>query len=270
MGTKNSYTGVGGKIGADISDGLNDWLDSLPGAPNEPAGSPPADSSDPPPAAGAASGSSRPSPTSPSGRALPAISLFRSSKGGGGSRSRARETSALTRTSAGYARSAGRGAAAAYAYRTGDAQTLRDLGLDYDALRANPNIFDVAHQIAQKVCEDLPPGTIETDEQLQVVGNLAEWLLEGTAAGADVTLGQIAEEAVALVLAEAYLVQTASQLNEKDMSGADRARFESDVRQACEELAAHANLAPTGPSPAEFTSAIENGLEYLHTVFGES
>lgn len=269
MGTKNSYTGVGGKIGADISDGLNDWLDSLPGAPTGAGDARPA-SSDPASSPVQTSASSRPSPTSPAGRALPAISLFRSSRSGGATRSRARETAALARSTAGYARSAGRGAAAAYAYRTGDAQTLRELGLDYDALRANPNIFDVAHQIAQKICEDLPPGTIETDEQLQVVGNLAEWLLDGPAAGANVTLGQIAEEAVALVLAEAYLVQTASHLNEKNMSGTDRARFESDVRQACEELAAHANLNPTGPSPAEFSSAIENGLEYLHTVFGES
>jgi hypothetical protein len=134
-------------------------------------------------------------------------------------------------------------------------------------LRANPNIFDVAHQIAQKVCEDLPDGTIETDELLQVVGNLAEWLLESDTAGADVSLGQIAEEVVALVLAEAYLVTTASTLNQKDMSGAQRAAFEDGVRQAAEELAAHAALSPTGASPAEFTAAIEDGLEYLRSVY---
>nr|WP_073185957.1 hypothetical protein [Tessaracoccus bendigoensis] len=166
----------------------------------------------------------------------------------------------------GSARSAGRGAAAAYAYRTGDAQTLRNLGLDYDALRANPNVFDVAHQIAQKVCEDLPPGTIETAEQMEVVGRLAEWLAESETTGTDVTLGQIAEEAVALILAEAYLVETASTLNTKDMTGAQRAAFEDGVRQAAEELAAHANLSPSGPSPDEFTRAIEDGLEYLRTI----
>lgn len=170
------------------------------------------------------------------------------------------------RTLAGSARSAGRGAAAAYAYRTGDARTLRDLGLGYDALRANPNIFDVAHQIAQKVCEDLPPGTIETAEQMEVVGRLAEWLVENDTAGADVSLGQIAEEAVALILAEAYLVETASSLNTKDMTGDQRAAFEDGVRQAAEELAAHANLSPSGPSPDEFTRAIEDGLEYLRTI----
>jgi hypothetical protein len=199
---------------------------------------------------------------------MPTVALFKSSRGGGrSSRSQARQTSALTRSAATSARSAGRGAAAAYAYRTGDARTLRELGLDYEALRANPNIFDVAHQIAQKVCEDLPAGTIETDEQLLVVGTLAEWLMESDAAGTDVSLGQIAEEAVALILAEAYLVETASKLNHKDMAGTERAAFEDGVRQACEELAAHASLSPTGPSPAEFTTAIENGLEYLRAVY---
>ncbi|WJG12383.1 hypothetical protein PWF70_17550 [Gordonia sp. Swx-4] len=175
----------------------------------------------------------------------------------------------MSRSTATSARSAGRGAAAAYAYRTGDAQTLRDLGLDYDALRANPNIFDVAHQIAQKVCEDLPDGTIETAEQLQVVANLAEWLMQRDTSGADVTVGQIAEEAVALILAEAYLVETASALNTKDMTGTQRASFENDVRQAAEELAAHANLSPTGASAAEFTRAIEDGLEYLRALHEE-
>lgn len=263
MGTKNSYSGVGGPIGNDIRDGLDDWLNSLPGGPGAKDSSGQDDIQSP-----AALGAGRPSPSSPQGRVLPTVALFKSSKSGGrSSRSQARQTAALTRTATTSARSAGRGAAAAYAYRTGDAQTLRELGLDYGALRANPNIFDVAHQIAQKVCEDLPAGTIETDEQLLVVGTLAEWLMESDAAGTDVSLGQIAEEAVALILAEAYLVETASRLNHKDMAGTERAAFEDGVRQACEELAAHANLSPTGPSPAEFTAAIESGLEYLRAVY---
>lgn len=265
MGTKGSYSGGGGAAGNDVREGLEDWLDSLPGA--DTTASPPTD--DRP--QNAPHIATRPAPSSPAGRVLPAVALFRSSRGGtGGGKARASGTAALTRSTATSARSAGRGAAAAYAYRAGDAQTLRDLGLDYDALRANPNIFDVAHQIAQKVCEDLPDGTIETAEQLQVVGNLAEWLLDSDAAGADVSLGQIAEEAVALILAEAYLVETASTLNTKDMTGAQRADFEIGVRQAAEELAAHANLSPAGPTPAEFTTAIARGLEYLRSVYEES
>lgn len=256
MGTKGSYSGSA--AGGEVRDGLDDWLASLPGS----------DIAAPPPTHAQPTLLSplKPSPTSPAGRVLPAAALFRSSRGGGGSGRGRRGTDTLTRSVSGSARSAGRGAAAAYAYRTGDSQTLRDLGLDYDALRANPNIFDVAHQIAQKVCEDLPPGTIETAEQLEVVGRLAEWIVESDTSGADVSLGQIAEEAVALILAEAYLVETASSLNTKDMTGPQRAAFEDGVRQAAEELAAHANLSPSGPSPDEFTRAIEDGLEYLRTI----
>lgn len=264
MGHKGSYSGGSGAIGDDIRDGLDDWLDSLPGSTGATDADPNDNARQLPPT------TSRPSPSSPAGRMLPTTALFRSSRAGGGaSKSQRSKTAVLTRSTATSARSAGRGAAAAYAYRAGDAQTLRDLGLDYDALRANPNIFDVAHQIAQKVCEDLPAGTIETSEQLQVVGNLAEWLMQSDAAGVEVSLGQIAEEAVALILAEAYLVETASTLNSKDMTGSQRAEFENDVRQAAEELAAHANLSPTGPTAAEFTTAIENGLEYLRALHEE-
>lgn len=257
MGTKGSYSGS--TAGGDLRDGLDDWLANLPGA----------DGQAPPPSVSQPSLLSllKPPPNSPAGRVLPTAALFRSSRGGGGGGGRGRRsTDGLTRSTAASARSAGRGAAAAYAYRSGDAQTLRDLGLDYDALRANPNIFDVAHQIAQKVCEDLPAGTIETAEQMEVVGRLAEWLVESDTTGTDVSLGQIAEEAVALILAEAYLVETASSLNTKGMSGTERAAFEDGIRQAAEELAAHADLSPTGPSAEEFTRAIEDGLEYLRVI----
>lgn len=265
MGTKGSYSGGGGAAGDQVRDGLDDWLDSLPGADDSQV-DPSADDlprqGPPLPAP--------PIPSSDAERVLPTVALFRSSRGGvssgGGQTSR---VFAPTRSAAASAQTAGRGAAAAYAYRTGDSQTLRELGLDYEALRANPNIFDVANQIAQKVCEGLPAGTIETEEQLHVVGNLAAWLVEGDTAGVNVSLGQIAEEAVALILSEAYLVETASKLNGTAMSMVQRAQFENNVRQACEELASQANLSPSGPSTAEFTSAIENGLEYLRHVYEE-
>lgn len=264
MGHKGSFSGGGGAAGEDLRDGLDEWLDSLPGEANTP--SPDADDGD---TIQETTPSTKPPPSSPAERILPTTALFRSTRGGSrsGKTPDSSREAALTRTASASARSAGRGAAAAYAYRAGDAQTLHDLGLDFDALRANPNIFDVAHQIAQKVCEDLPAGTIETSEQLHVVANLAEWLMESDDAGLEVSLGQIAEEAVALILAEAYLVATASQLNTKDMTGAARAEFEDSVRQAAEELAAYANLSPSGPSAEEFTKAIEDGMEYLRSVY---
>jgi hypothetical protein len=71
-------------------------------------------------------------------------------------------------------------------------------------------------------------------------------------------------------LAEAYLVETAAKLNEKGMSGWQRATFEDGIRQACEELASLANLSPSGPTAAEFTAAIEDGLEYLRSLYEDA
>lgn len=265
MGTKGSYSGGGGAAGDTVRDGLDDWLASLPGDGGTPVAAPDGDRVGP----------GQPTPVtsalSAATRVLPTIALFRSARGSGSSgRQRTSGSSQLGRSAATSASAAGRGAAAAYAYRTGDAQTLRELGLDYDTLRANPNIFDVANQIAQKVCEDLPPGTIETEELLYVVGNLAEWLLETDAAGVAPSPGQIAQEAVALILAEAYLVETAAKLNDQGMSGQERAAFEDGIRQACEELASQAHLSPSGPTAAEFTAAIENGLEYLRSLYEDA
>jgi hypothetical protein len=265
MGTKGSYSGGGGAAGDTVREGLDDWLASLPGDGGAPVAVPD----------GNYAGSGQPSPVSnalsAAARVLPTIALFRSARGGGSSgRQRTSGSSQLGRSAATSASAAGRGAAAAYAYRTGDAQMLREIGLDYDALRANANIFDVANQIAQKVCEDLPPGTIETDELLHVVGDLAEWLMKTDLVGAAPSPGQIAEEAVALILAEAYLVETAAKLNDKGMSGQERAAFEDGIRQACEELASQANLSPSGPTAAEFTAAIENGLEYLRSLYEDA
>jgi hypothetical protein len=82
--------------------------------------------------------------------------------------------------------------------------------------------------------------------------------------------GQIAQEAVALILAEAYLVETAAKLNDKGMSGQERAAFEDGIRQACEELASQVSLSPSGPTADEFTAAIENGLEYLRLLYEDA
>jgi hypothetical protein len=266
MGTKDSYSGGGGAAGDALREGVDDWLASLPGGNSgvSPVSEPNADE-----IPGNRDQSSGAAATSTSARVLPTIALFGSARAGNrsGGRSTTRPTPQLARSKSTSARAAGRGAAAAYAFRTGDAETLRDLGLDYNELQANPNIFDVAHKIAQKVCEDLPPGTIETEEILHVVGDLAEWLVEADPTGPPPPPSQIAQEAVALILAEAYLVETANKLNAKGMPGRERAAFEDSVRQACEELAAQADLSPAGPTAAEFTTAIENGLEYLRSVY---
>lgn len=263
MGTKGSYSGSGGPIADSLLDGLDDWLSSLPSADAVPVQVPVPSSAQPRPNAASALSTGEKA-------VLPTIGLFRAVSGGasgGGSRDRSRDRGQSARSIATSSGAAGRGAAAAYAYRTGDADTLRDLGLDYDRLRAHDNIFDVVNEIAQTVCSDLPAGTIEGDELLIVVGDLAEWVITTDNGGAPPPPETIAQEAVAKVMAAAYLVQTANKLNQSNMTARQRADFESDIRLACEELASRADFSGAGSTTAQFTAAVQAGLQFLAAIY---
>jgi hypothetical protein len=275
MGTKGSFAGGGGNIGADLRDGIDDWLDSLPGGPggangasDGDGGSDSSDASPPPSQTGkpGTSGGAKPKMSPAARRVLPTAALFRTSSGAG-SKARKGTAAQFPRSAAATSRTAGRGAAAAYAYRTGDAQALRELGLDYEALRSNPDVIDVVHKIVQKVCEDLPPGEIDTDEQTHVVAEIAGWIITSDPDDAIPSPEEIAVETLATVLKWAYLTTTAAELNTKDMTGTERVAFEKEIRAACEEVAAQADLSTTGATGAEFSKAIENGIEYLQHIY---
>lgn len=264
MGSKGSYAGGGGNIGNDLRDGIDDWLANLPGG----GGDSPA----------SAPGTAQPqvtpgSPATPnlSARAqrVAKTSLLFKTASGTGSKARRGTDAQFPRSAATSSRIAGRGAAAAYAYRTGDRDTLRDLGLDYDTLRANPNVLDVVYVIAQAVCDELPQGTIDTDEQVHVVAEIAEWVVT---TNPDVlpTPAEIAQETLAVVMYWAFFTTTEAKLNTADLTAQQRDVFEKDVRGACEELAAHADLNPSQPTAEQFTSAIETGIEFLQAVYGGS
>ena len=280
MGTKDSFSGGGGNIGNDLREGIDDWLASLPGGaggggdtppdaePNEP-GQPGQPGQQGPAVPDGAGSGTKPKLSPTARRVLPTAVLFKTASGTG-SGSRRGTAAQFTRSASTSSRTAGRGAAAAYAYRTGNAAVLRELGLDYEALRSNPNIIDVVHQISQKVCEDLQPGTIDTEEQIRVVADIAEWIVTTDVNGNPPSPAEIAVETLAVVLHRAYLTTTAAELNTKDLTGSERIAFEAGVRAACEELAAQADLSPTGATPSEFTAAIERGLEFLQAVYEAS
>ncbi len=273
MGHKGSFAGGGGKVGDNLRDGIDEWLDSLPGGLGTGDGA-----ADNGPAAEATASSnplgnySPPFGTAPklsprARRVLPTAVLFRTSSGAGSKARKGAAAAQFPRSAASSSRTAGRGAAAAYAYRTGNAQVLRDLGLDYEAMRANPNVIDVVYQIVQRVCEDLPPGEIDTEEQTHVVAEIAGWVITTNPEADAPSPEEITVETLATVLKWAYLTTTAAELNTKDMNGAERVAFEREIRAACEELAAQADLRPTGPTGPEFSKAIENGIEYLQHIY---
>lgn len=77
----------------------------------------------------------------------------------------------------------------------------------------------------------------------------------------------IAQEAIGLIIATAYLTETASALNEKEMTSAERQALEVSVREASEELASQIDLSPERPTASEFGRVIEQGLEYLRDIY---
>ncbi|GAB7003955.1 hypothetical protein JCM18899A_14270 [Nocardioides sp. AN3] len=271
MGSKDSFTGGGGAIGDDLREGIDDWLANLPGGSS---GVTPPDGGDAPdggsqqmtlPGTGPGSGAK---PLSAKAQRVAKTALLFRTASGTGSKARKGTAAQFPRSAASSARAAGRGAAAAYAYRTGDAASLQaEFGLDYAALRANPNVFDVVAQIVAAVCEELPD-QIEADEQRHVVAEVSEWVVTANDGGPTPVPAEIAQETLAVVLTWAYLTTTAAELNTKGLTGNQRVEFENEVRAACEELASMANVNPINPTAAEFVSAVENGLEYLQAVYG--
>lgn len=271
MGTKNSYSGGGGKPGSDLRQNIDDWLDSLPDL-----SPPPSDIQQPDQLP------DRPDvPSIQAQQLLPALGLFAPRSGGradgpggggsgggigrpvGGSRGGAQ------RTVAGSSRTAGRAASAAYALRTGNADLLRqEFGLDYERLRANPDVADVARQIMVAACGPLPDGTIEEEEQRVVAAQVALYVLETTVAGAPPAPEEIVRETIACIIFEAISTETAAKVNNGERSPWTTDEAERQLREATQAWAFRVDLSPSGATPAEFEKSITEGIERMHTIWG--
>jgi hypothetical protein len=283
MGTSGSYTGGGGKPGKDLRDGIADWVDTLPSSPPS-DGAPPAPTND-----GSAhdeAPGALPTPNLGPTALLPVIGLFASrphgrsdgpggggggissGKGsggsGGGRRGGAQRSAALS------AATAGRAAGAAYAYRTGDAATLSELGLDYEALRASGDSITISQRIVQVACGASSDGTIEDDERREVAARVTLWVLEENENGAPPNPDEIARYALAEILFEAMAVEGAALLRDGKRPAWVTRQGERQMRETANVLAQQANLSPQGASIAELERAIEDGLETLRAIWTEA
>jgi hypothetical protein len=283
MGTSGSYTGGGGKPGKDLRDGIANWADTLPASP-PPDTAPPAPANDGATPDGAPGTS--PSPNLGPEALLPVIGLFGSrprgrsdgpgAGGGGISRgdssggSRASRGGGAQRSAALSAATAGRAAGAAYAYRTGDAATLSELGLDYDELRASGDSITVSQRIVQVACGASSDGTIEDDERREVAARVTLWVLEENENGAPPDPDEIARYALAEILFEAMAVEGAALLRDGKRPAWVTREGERQMRETANVLARQANLSPQGASIAELERAIEDGLETLRAIWTEA
>jgi hypothetical protein len=258
MGTSGAYSGSGGKDGKAVRDAIGEYLDGLPagdGADGPGGDRPPLD----PAALRRVINLIRPRSSGSRGGEGPGGGGGGGTSVGGGSRS----GGGPQRSAAASARTAGRAAAAAYAYRTGDAATLQRLGLDYNELRALGDEFEVLRRIVDMACA-APDSTIEDHEQRLVAAEVGEWVLEQERDGNPPTPEEIVRQTIATIIAETLLVETGDLLNSHER--ADIA--ESDIRDAAEAKAAQATLSVDGATEDEISRAVEAGLETIRGIVG--
>jgi hypothetical protein len=170
------------------------------------------------------------------------------------------------RSAARFAGTAGRAAAAALAYRTGNAEALRELGLDYDDLRGNPDPIYVTRKIVEAACGPLSDGTIEDEERRKVAAEIAAWVLEEQGE-APPTPEEIVREAIARIIFEAATTESAQLLRDGKRPEWATEEGERQIHECAEALAARAELSATGPTAVEFEKAIEDGIETLRKMF---
>lgn len=259
MGTSGAYSGSGGKDGKAIRDTIGDYLDGLSGAGGDgkPDGERPLDPND----LRRVINLIRPRSSVGGGGDGPGGGGGGSSGGGG---TGGRSGGGPQRSAPASARTAGRAAAAAYAYRTGDAATLERLGLDYNELRELGDEFEVLRRIVDMACS-APDSTIEDHEQRRAAAEVAEWVMEQMRDDVPPSPEEIVRQTIATIIAETLLVESGDLVN-----GSDQADIaESDIRDAAEAIAAQATLSVDGATEDEISRAVEAGLETLrHIVAG--
>ena len=263
MGTSGSYSGGGGKPGNDLRDRVASWLDSLPGSP--------------PPSDKAEDQSPYLLPPSVISQAIRIFGRQRSPGGGGNgggsgeggiASGGGRRAGGAQRSASSSARSAGRAAAAVFAYKTGDRQGLSDLGLNYDELLALDDPLEVVRRIVDAACGSRSESTIEHEEQRMVAAEIATWVLNEEEAGVALRPDQIARKAIAFIVAEAIASETGELIHAGRRPAWVSELAESELRKAIEVYAERADLSVDGVTDAEFAKAIEDGLEKFHVILG--
>jgi hypothetical protein len=257
MGTKGSYTGSGTPASKQLQSNVTQWLDALAG-----------------------SGPGAPPQQLDPARLLPSLGLFRPSGGhadgpggggAGGGGGGGRVGGGAQRTIAQSSRTAGRAAAAAYAYRTGNVQALQELGLDYAQLQAaagDPLAW--THRIVDAACGPLSDGTIEDQERRFVASEVAQWVLEAGTADTPPSPEEVVRETLALIIFEAVVGETAAAMNDGSRPAWATADGERQLLETARALADRASLTITGPSTAEITRAVEEGIGAMRSIWMES
>ncbi len=282
MGTSGAYSGSGDTAGKRLRRELKQWLDDVPPNDNPPE---PTDDSDNP-SDGSPTDTSPPQGHLSPDTLLNVIPLLRPRTRGGrggdgpgggglgpggarGSGTGTRNRGGAHRAAAGFATTAGRAAAAAYAYQIGDATALARLGLDYTELRALGDPLEVTVRIVNAACGPLSDSTIEHEEQRYVAGEIAQWVIEQGEAGATPTPEEIVRKTIALIIQEAALSEAGEIARQADRPENTGELTEREIEEVAEVLAGRAELSVNGATEEEITQAVEDGIETLRRMRGD-
>ena len=237
MGTSGSYSGSGGKAGKDLRHEAAIYISS---------------------------------PTSTQANRLAArvLALFTSGDQIQAEREGMHRGGGAQRSSLGFARTAGRAAAASYAYRTGNRPLLAMLNLNYDELRALGDDLEVAQRIVEAACGHLSDGVIGQADQRFIAADIADWVMQETLADEQLKPDDIVRKAIAVIIFETVSSE-AGQMLRSSANPLLPESFDRDMKEAAETLADKADFSSVGGvTEADFTRAIENGIKTLRYIYG--
>lgn len=257
MGTSGAWGGSGSAAANSLRDNIG--FDVAPAAATAaPASTPRIDPDDLKDAVRLLDGRTSSTSSGPSASRVAAGSAVRSRRTGG-SRS---GTGGARRSSSRTANAAGRAIAGAIAYRQGDRAALERLGLDFDELARLGDPFEVVRRIVDMAC-GTADSTIEDHERRLMAADVGERLVIDLDLNAAVPTQEIAQFAVAAIVAELILSECGdiTLLSDGTVS-------EQDVRDAAIDIVGQAEFPTSGFTETDFAATIATGLEHLREILG--
>jgi hypothetical protein len=261
MGTSGSYAGSGGGDWGKLREELDEWLNSLPNAPEEPAHpseeAPLGQVDDRPddpdeavievlrPLATTLLSGGRGSADGPSGGA--GIGVSGRPTGGG------RSPSGTGRSRARVGRVGGQLASGIAAFRSGNAAVLVDLGLDLAELRGLDPVRQ-AQRIVAAATGEAAPTTLEEEEVQTAANRTAIWALTEPQPP---DIEEIIRRFVVEYVYEVFLTEGGTILRSGDRDGVSAVAAEDRVKATIAALAREVAIDPRGLTPGELTDLVE-------------
>jgi hypothetical protein len=122
--------------------------------------------------------------------------------------------------------------------------------------------MEVVRRIVSAAVESQPNSGITDHEQRLFAADIADWVITESEAGRAPSDEDIVRRSIAGVIAQVTLVETGDLATAHEQG----ALTEEEIREAAEILASRAELSADGATEAEFSRAIEDGIERLRAM----